>query len=665
ALMSSSANNKNLELIISPAFDADELIGDGLRLQQVLVNLISNAIKFTEQGEVELKVSIDSETGDQQHLRFTVRDTGIGISSAQQQEIFSAFTQADNTISRRFGGSGLGLAICQQLLKLMGGELFVNSRLGQGSEFWFVLPLQRNPSAQRSPSQMADLHLLVVDDSSIAREALSLTAQSLGWHVDQAESGETAIAQTLTQVENLHPYDVILLDWKMPGLDGLATAQAIRETLSVQADDATATPIVLMITAYSREELLAQTGINHIDAFLSKPLTPSSLYTAVSGVLHDRLGENLLPPILSSAKPSHAIPGVRVLVVDDSDMNREVALRILESEGAVVSQAKDGQEALEWLSAHADAIDIVLMDVQMPRMDGYTATRQIRRNPLWRDLPIVALTAGAFTNLQDAALESGMNDFVAKPFNVPLMLSVIQRLTGCQPETTAALAVDKQHARLDGADNQVRLPVVNVNSQDFNQPGINVAAGLAIWGEKAAYQAYLARFVEQYRDAGRDIAQAATHGDEGAAAALAHKLKGVAYNLALTNVAARSVDIETALNDGRPVSDAALLLQAAIDEAAVSVSAWLTADPLLDENTENLATLDYNQADVKNLLVEFLAILDQDSPGLVDPLLARLENLLGAEPMTAIKAQIREFNFRAAEQLTKALIFKIENPNIP
>ncbi|AMK75020.1 MULTISPECIES: PAS domain-containing protein [Methylomonas] len=579
ALMATSADSKNLELIIIPPEDVDAVIGDGLRIQQVLVNLLSNAVKFTERGEVALRVSVHAaQNGDKVALRFAVRDTGIGISEQQLDDVFAAFSQADNTISRRFGGSGLGLTISRQLVGLMGGELQVSSVVGEGSEFWFVLRLQRHLDHTQAVLPLHNLKLLVVDDCENTREAVHMSARSLNWDTTPVASGRAAIVEVLASLENAAPYDVLLLDWQMPGVDGMSVAESIRVSLSGDKSDPPRTPIILMVTSsYSRQLLASHADMSHVDGVLSKPITPSSLYNAVVAVLSKSSKPLLAAPDKSSISAGQRIQGVRILVVDDSDINREVASRILESEGAQVSLASDGQDAVDWLLGHPNAVDLVLMDVQMPRMDGYAATRRIRENPDWADLPIVALTAGAFKNLQDAALEAGMNDFIAKPFNVPQMLALIARWTVRKSPSGVAIAASDDTLGRAMPSGQTDSLFITPNSGQDAWPGIDLNAGLTIWNQNDLYQTYLARFVDQYRYAGREIGVAAAEGNLAAIAALAHKLKGAAYGLALADVAKRSVDVETALSSGESLAAASAALQQALEVVVVSIGNYLAA----------------------------------------------------------------------------------------
>ncbi|MGZ4959498.1 MAG: PAS domain S-box protein [Methylomonas sp.] len=428
SLLMTVANKKNLELIFIPPVSVDGLLGDKPRLQQVLVNLLGNAIKFTDRGEVALHIDVVQLADESEAMRFRVRDTGIGISGDHLAEIFSAFSQADSSISRRFGGTGLGLAICERLVELMGGKLEVTSQEGVGSEFRFQLPLQRADSDYLTQSSLQPMSLLVADDCASAREALSNTINSLGWQADTVDSGDAALHQFMARWHVQRPYDVLLLDWQMPGKDGLETAQEIQSALDSQLGEQNRAPIVIMVTAYDKNLLLAQPGGDRVDCILSKPVTATALYNSIATIVGHRDGAPTPDQLAIGNEIDRSIHGVRVLLVDDSEFNLELALRILQGNGAIVHTAGNGQEALAWLNAHPDSVDIVLMDVQMPVMDGYSATRLIRQDTRWQNLPVVALSAGVLKDEQEKALAAGMNDFVSKPFKVDHFLATIQRL---------------------------------------------------------------------------------------------------------------------------------------------------------------------------------------------------------------------------------------------
>jgi PAS domain S-box-containing protein len=566
-LMASFISNKAIELLIKTPSDVDGVIGDRLRLQQVLNNLVSNAIKFTEQGEVELCISIESENDQNLFLRFEVRDTGIGISSEKQHEIFSPFTQADSSISRRFGGTGLGLAICQHLIQLMGGDLKVNSVEGHGSEFWFTLPLRRDFQSVM-PSPLIGLDILVADASSLTRDTLNHTVVTLGWKADIVDAGEAAFTHFVARWENRNPYDVIILDLNMSGQDGLATAKAIQQLFEA-SPNRSPVPILIMVAADQREALLAQPGVACVDRIITKPVTTSSLLDSVASVLS--LHKPICISETSTVTPENQlrVQGVRVLIVDDSEINREVALTILEADGAIVSTANDGDEAINWLRNNPDSVDIVLMDIQMPVMDGYTATQMIRQDERLQQLPVIALTAGAFESLKDAAYEAGMNDFLTKPFNVEQLITIIQRHTGAYSETPESKP--EWHDQPISLENSA-LPVIDVDT------------GLKQWGSESVFLTYLNKFAERYANTGREIGQYVDQNDHAAAKALAHKLKGVSGNLSLPIVMAQAQEVDALLAVGQLNPEATQVLQEAIDQVCASIIDWENKSIRIDEN---------------------------------------------------------------------------------
>ncbi|WP_156901805.1 hybrid sensor histidine kinase/response regulator [Azohydromonas australica] len=544
-IMAATAGAKNLELVIHPPPPSTgHLRGDALRLEQILVNLTSNAIKFTEHGHVDVDMRIDADDGQWVTLRFVVRDTGIGISAQKQQEIFAPFSQADASTTRRFGGTGLGLSICRRLVEMMGGEIGLLSIPGSGSEFWFTVRLQREAAPSASvvyAAAMAGLEVLIADDSPVAREALHKTAIHLGWKADVVDSGTAAVEAVRARRARQATADLVLLDWQMPDLDGLAVARAIRE-----GGDGVREPIVVMVTAFSREAVLAQPDSRLVDAVLPKPVTTSSLYNAVQQILHGR-GE-----LTARAGTGQApLQGLHLLVVDDSEINREVAQGIFSSEGARVSLADDGQQALRWLFQHAAEVDIVLMDVQMPVMDGYEATRAIRRSPALAGLPVVALTAGAFQSEKEAARATGMDDFISKPINVAMAVEVILRLTRRPNGPGRAGAPGTPRAT---------VPAGGAGDAETDFPGLDRSRGAQIWNDPVLYARCLRLFEQEYADCIRTLGMA----DAGAAAALAHKLKGAAATLALDRVATAAGAVEQGLLAGELPLHALARLESAL-----------------------------------------------------------------------------------------------------
>jgi len=574
--------DKDVELVVGfNDVGVEHLYGDALRLEQILTNLTSNAIKFTARGEISIHVSVVSEIGDKVMLRFAVTDSGIGIPLERQQDIFQAFTQEDISTTRRYGGTGLGLTICRHLVQLMNGEIGLTSEPGKGSQFWFMLPFQAmQPTAVQLPAD-GPLCVLVADDNATARAMLSDTIKSMGWQVDVVDSGQDAVSKTMTRLRHNLYYDIYLLDWKMPGMDGLAAARAIRDASSPQGRP----PIVIMVTAYARDEVLNAPDAELVDAVITKPVTPSTLYNTIIHVRQHR-SETRGGSDSETASPAFAarddrITGVRVLVVDDSEINREVAKRILEADGAEVFTAADGQEAVDWLREHAQDVDLVLMDIQMPVMDGYTATHEIRDTLQLRELPVIALSAGAFKAQQEAAMAAGMNGFLSKPYNVDQIISMVR-------QHIAHLSADELERRRNapataypsaavttvfpsatvGVEGAGATGSAAAPAQDLS--GIDVAVGLEAWGSEDLYRKFLGKFAEQYGKTGSEILAHIHAGELPQAKTLAHKLRGSAGTLAVIDVQRLAGELEGLLSGAASASDCTV--KAAELDAALTIA---------------------------------------------------------------------------------------------
>lgn len=641
AAMGIAAGDKDIQLIIQPLpAGVSALTGDALRLEQVLINLTSNAIKFTHTGRVELKFSILSRDAANVTLCFAVLDTGIGIAPELQGEVFSAFAQADTSTTRRFGGTGLGLTICRQLVSLMGGEIGLSSTPGVGSEFWFTLPLQLIADAEFSSPDMVRVEALIADDSEITLKAIGDIAGSLGWAVEAVNSGEAALAQLHSRRAGILP-NIVILDWKMPGMDGIETARAIRAAFAQQE-----CPIVIMATAYSLTSMANQPGAELVDAVLCKPVTASALYNATMEAQKRRATAVGVSDTLLQAS-GQSLAGVRVLVVDDSEINRAVAQRILQAQGATVSLAVNGRDALDWLQANPEEVDLVLMDVQMPLMDGIEATRQLRLMPQFDDLPIVALTAGAFKSQQEAARAAGMTHFISKPFDVPTTIALIQRLRRNRSSDAAG-----------GAHDMIRLPVARSGDYLHIVPPadpsvIDIEKGVQIWADVESYRVYLRSFCGTYRNAIESINANLTANDYAGAAATAHKLAGAAGNLALPETHRLAMEAERVL---MTEYDATLVL-GRLDEAlkhAVSAIARFAPHASMEEaDAYGGAGPMYLSPELGLVLqrqfAALLAALDTDNPGPVEPIVAKLIEQLPLQELSDIQKLVRAFDFRGAE----------------
>ena len=531
-IMSSAVGAKNIELVVaSPPSGVDWVKGDPLRLGQVLINLATNAIKFTHEGEVVLRVDYVGRNPDgTRRLRFAVRDSGIGIAPEKQALIFQAFAQADTSTTRNYGGTGLGLTISRMLVDLLGGTLNVSSTLGEGSEFSFEIALApAEPAQGRAPSSVP-LRVLLVEEHPTPRRVVTEGGQALGWEVVAAASGEDAEQRLRAPGP---PFDVLLVDGRMAGRDGL---QILERLAGEGAPDVTTR--ILMAAPGDRAAIASDPRQRLADVVLTKPVTVSMVARAVAEVAAKPLGRVDVRVNADEAVTAPVrLQGWRILVVDDSEINREVALEILQGEGARVEVAANGAEALGLLEARQGAFDAVLMDVQMPVMDGYEATRRIRENPLLGRLPVIALTAGALRSQYRTALERGMDGFVPKPFEVD---DLVNALLACG--AAAAPAVPAQESDTPQAGEDV---LTAINSAPVLDP---VAVGRR-WRKRESYRRHLDTFL---RDHGKDpegLAALCEQADWPAAQKFAHKLRGAAGTLALQRVADLAAWLEERLAD--------------------------------------------------------------------------------------------------------------------
>ncbi|MEO5374869.1 MAG: response regulator, partial [Alphaproteobacteria bacterium] len=432
------ARKKNIELVFSvPSETPNSLVGDPYRLGQILLNLVGNAIKFTDQGSVVVAVEQVAAAEGSVDLRFSVRDTGIGITPEQMKKLFNAFTQADGTTTRRFGGTGLGLTISKRLVEMMDGAIGATSEPGKGSEFTFTARFGCCPSVVPvvvPVHGIAGLRALVVDDLPSARESLCAMLTALDVKVTAADNGRAALAELVRAAEaGESPYDLVLMDWKMPEMDGAEAAEHIRGNASLGK-----TPVVVMVTAYGHDEVLQRTKNVGVNGVLVKPALPSSLLdTIYRATLAGNASAEAMPSrVRHASAPRNRLVGRRILLVEDNEINQEVAGTILSGEGASVTVVSDGQQAVAAVNAPDAGFDVVLMDIQMPVMDGYVATRRIRANPAHQSLPIIAMTANAMDEDRDQCLLCGMNDHIAKPINIDKTLATLDRWMAPLPEGT-------------------------------------------------------------------------------------------------------------------------------------------------------------------------------------------------------------------------------------
>ena len=428
-ILSANLGEKNIEIL----FDLDSksplsLKGDSLRIHQVLLNLTGNAIKFTHQGQVVLATRVLSKDENTVDIEFSVTDSGVGISPNKLQDIFSGFSQAESSTSRQFGGTGLGLAICKQLVELMGGRLQVQSELGKGSRFFFTLSLEIGASIAKV-TPLKPMRVLIVDDCVLVQEVLRSMAESNGWQCDCVSSGKHALERL--QSIDVPDYQVVLMDWCMPGLDGMETTRRIRQLTSIQGS----TPVVIMVTAKGQEALedASHQESKLLDGFLIKPITASMLFDSVKEAIS---GEDTCE--LTRLENTQHLSGLRLLVVEDNLLNQQVAKELLETSGAEVTLASGGIEGKMLALSATQPFDAILMDMQMPDIDGLEATRQIRQHSHMLTVPIIAMTANAMPSDKDACKAVGMVDHISKPIELDDMLKTI--IHHIEPKKTCSIS---------------------------------------------------------------------------------------------------------------------------------------------------------------------------------------------------------------------------------
>ncbi|HSC84611.1 MAG TPA: response regulator [Pseudomonas sp.] len=540
-LIGDKVSSKGLELIfnIDPELP-QTLVGDPLRLGQILINYANNAVKFTDSGEIEVILRAEQRDAEHLQLYLGVRDTGIGLTDEQLGRLFASFQQADNSTTRKYGGTGLGLAICKSLAEAMGGRVGVESEVGRGSVFWCQVPLGISTKQTQVLLAEADLRgrrVLVVDDNDSARQVLQELLDSMDFRVEAVDSGQHALQQVQAAARQGEPYELVVLDWQMPQMDGLETARRILE-LGLQPP-----PHLLMVTAYGREDVLLGAERVGIEDVLLKPVNPSLLFDSV---IRSLAGQGAAEGFLR-LPPGEALPnfaGQRVLLVEDHELNREVACGLLQESGLLIDQAEHGQIAIDLLRANPDGhYALVLMDMQMPVLDGIATTEALRREARFADLPIIAMTANAMQADRERCLAAGMNDHLGKPIDPDELWRTLGRWLQRRAEPPVATAAPTQ-------------PL------DWQLPGVDIASGLRrVLGKQELYQRLLGKFAASQADFPARLSAALASGESQSAERLAHSFKGLAGNLGALDLATLAAGLESAIKDARHAELSALLAE--------------------------------------------------------------------------------------------------------
>jgi two-component system sensor histidine kinase/response regulator len=647
-LTAQKAHEKGLEFLahVSPGIP-ERLMGDPLRLGQILTNFVNNAVKFTEQGEIRLDIELLERTGEKVQLKFSVRDTGIGMTPEQSARLFQPFTQADMSTTRKHGGTGLGLTICRRLVELMGGRIWLESKPGVGSTFQFTVWLgvgSEKGAGKIIPEKLAKLRILVVDDNPTAREILQEPLSAVGRHVDSVSSGADAIA-AIKQQDGGDPYDIVFMDWRMPNMDGLMTSRYIKsdETLKHQ-------PAIVLVTAFGREEVREEAERLQLDGFLVKPVTKSMLVDALVNVFGEgsQVAHGTIPH-----EHEARLTGARILLVEDNEINQQIAVELLQGAGASVRVANNGREAVDILANGAPPpVDLVLMDLQMPEMDGYQATAKLRADQRLAQLPIIAMTAHATIEERQRCLSAGMNDHISKPIDPAMLFETVGKFYHPAQHAPAAPAAPAPKAPAGGAPED--LPAIH---------GLDAAEGLTrVAGNRKLYRKLLSQFAEQAGGVVEQISEALAKSDRPLAERVAHTLKGVAGNIGAKQIQAASGAVEKLIRDGRAAAEiesAKAQLRAALEPVLNQLRAALHAATPAEPSGNGSAATPVDPAQSRAAAAELLRLLGEFDPGSVDFLEANapaLRALFPADGWAPFENHVRNYAFADAQaQLDQAV----------
>jgi signal transduction histidine kinase/CheY-like chemotaxis protein len=543
-LVGIKTQEKGLELLFKtdPSVPA-ALVGDPLRLGQILINLSNNAVKFTDTGEIVISTELVKKDGAQATLKFSIQDTGIGMTEAQAAKLFQPFEQADSSTTRKYGGTGLGLTISKRLAGMMGGEIWVESERGQGSTFSFTATfgLGKEKAKRRfvpSPD-LQGMKVLVVDDNATSRGIFYDMLDSFSFKVSLAASGEEGLTE-LEKAPDDQPFELVIMDWKMPGMDGIEASKRIKNHTRLRK-----IPAIILVTGYGREDVMQQAEEVGLEGFLLKPVNPSMLFDTIIQTFGEAVPETsrVAKRKEREAEDLKHIQGAHVLLVEDNEINQQVAKEILEGAGMVVTLANNGQEALDAVKARD--YDAVLMDVQMPVMDGYTATREIRKKERFKDLPIIAMTAHAMAGDREKSLAAGMNDHVSKPIDPDILYGTlckwIKSVGGESP-------MEKRVVKTVTPEKMVSPEGLPLPKLD----GINVEAGLKrVLGKQDTYKRILLKFYQDLQGAKDSIKNLISEKKYDEAQIFAHTIKGASGNLGAEELQEAAHVLEKYFKDGK------------------------------------------------------------------------------------------------------------------
>jgi len=656
SIVSQKAQDKNLEFLIGAQHDIPpNLVGDPLRLGQILINLVNNAVKFTERGEVLVTVAIEEQLADRVKVRFSVRDSGIGMTPEQSSRLFQAFAQADTSTTRKYGGTGLGLSISKRLVEMMEGTIWAESEPGVGSTFHFTawFGIGSEEKRKRFIPDLAGIRALVVDDNAQAREILTDALRVFALRAESVSSGEDAVRE-IAGADSQDPYRLVLMDWHMPGMDGLEASRIIKRDDRLQH-----VPKIVMVTAFGREDVRMQAEEIGIESYLLKPVNSSLLYDTLVDLFGVDGGKEYRSRAKKDDTPVYDATGIRVVLAEDNEMNQQVATELLESAGAIVTIAKHGGEAVKILTAgdQVPPYDVVFMDLQMPEMDGFTATRLLRCDPRLQNFPIIAMTAHALVEERQRCLDAGMNDHVSKPIDPDVLFATLMRWAKPRPKQAVALQTSPietkttetqaietimPQAKTPKAGDEVILPEI---------AGIDLVDGLKrVAGNRRLYRDLLGQFAAKERDAAAQISAALENRDRKLAERIAHTVKGVAGNLGITELQSAAQQLEKALREGQDSVPSLLgTFAATLSTQVRAIEQAFHESPV--PRLEPISASSFSGGAASAAIARLKCLLDA-SDGNAEEAFRSLQEVVASvvdkSQLDALGASIRDFDFEAA-----------------
>lgn len=635
-LLVQTASDKNLEFIYHLSCEIPtHLIGDPLRLGQIITNLVSNAVKFTQSGEVCIDVVEETRIENQICLKFSVKDTGIGISAESQKSLFDAFTQSDSSTTREYGGTGLGLAICKKLVNMMRGDLWIESELNKGSKFnftaWFEIDSNEVEQSEFIVKEVKNLRTLIVDDNNTSREILQEYLEYMGFKAEVAKSGEQAILM-LKQRDLDEPFDLLFVDWKMPHLDGVATVKKISKMKTILNK-----PSVVLVTAYDKEEMIKHTKGIHVDGFLTKPVTQSCLCDAIVTIFANNVKPTDSRKIVEY---NYNIARTKILLAEDNSINQQIACELLEGQGVQVDIANNGIEALEMFLNNITGYDMILMDLQMPHMDGINATKRIRE--VSRELPIIAMTARTMNEEKERCFSIGMNDHISKPIDPDTMFSTIAKWKNREANT---------YEQID-----IRSELSNYSQTSPAIHGLDMKLGLMrVGGNEKLYVKLLRQFSVEQKINIQEIIRNSQHENFKQLEHNVHLLKGVAGNIGATKLFEISGIVEKMVRNRFEISE----IEPFIEQ--LSLEFEVVSDSILENNIDENIELDSNgdsDVDIKEVVYHLMHLLemgDIKANQYFEKQQVILKKIMHKDIFEALVSKIGKFDFDDAVRILEKL----------